>query len=114
MRSLKNTARCGRSSAAQAPRGCLAAPLVEEPSVAVARRSSCAPPPPWPWWLSSGSVERRSAARCGASQLPGPRRSTAARVATTSAVVALDVVEQLLSQAVRWPSLPWLHCTKER
>ena len=68
MCSLRSAAGHGHSSAAQAPRGCLAAPPVEEPSVAVARRSSRAPLPPGPWWLSSGSVERRSAARCGASQ----------------------------------------------
>ena len=59
-------------------------PPVEEPCVAVARRSSRAPPPPWPCWLSSGSVEGRSAARCDASQLPGPWRSTAAVVATAA------------------------------
>ena len=49
-------------------------------------------PPLWPWWLSSGSVERRAKG-------PGPQRSTAARVATTSAVVAASDAEQLPSRA---------------
>ena len=43
--------------------------------------SFCTFPPPRPW-PSSGAV------RCGAGTWPGPQRSTAARVATTSAVVA--------------------------
>ena len=64
------------------------APAVEHPSVAVARRSSRAPAPPLALlaaiWL------------CGAVSLPGPPRSTAARVATTSAVAAASVAEQLL------------------
>ena len=72
-------------------------------SVPVGRSTSRSLPPHWPWWLSSGSVERRSAARCGASQQPGPQRSTAARVATTSAVVAASDAEQL-PRAARWPS----------
>ena len=53
--------------------------------------------------LPSGSVERRSAARFGALQQPGPQRSTAARVATTSAVVAASDAEQL-PMAGRWAS----------
>ena len=36
------------------------------------------PQPPWPLWPSSGSAERRPAARCGASQLPQPQRTAAA------------------------------------
>ena len=80
-------------------------------SVPVGRSTSPSLPPLWPWWLSSGSVERRSAARCGASQQPGPQRSTAARVATTSAVVAACDAEQLPTAAC-WPSLQSLHKKK--
>ena len=86
-------------------RGAGRTPGEEEASVAVAR---CTFPhaSPQPWWLSSGPVVRRS--RCalcqmsGASPLPGPQRSTAARVATTSAVVAAFVAEQHLSRAASW------------
>ena len=80
-----------------------AAPPEAGSSVPVGRSTSRSLPPLWPWWLSSGSVERRSTARCGASQQPGPQRSTAARVATTSAVVAASDAEQL-PRAARWPS----------
>ena len=50
------------------------------------------PPRPWP---SSGAV------RCGAETWPWPQRSTAACVATTSAVVAACAAEQLQKWAAR-------------
>ena len=40
------------------------------------------PQPSWPWWPSSGSAERRPAARSGASQLPRPQRAAAALAAS--------------------------------
>ena len=60
---LRSVAGCGFSSAAQVRED--AWPHLREAPVAVAHRPARAPPPAWRWWLSSGSVERRSAARCG-------------------------------------------------
>ena len=77
--------RQGRSTACQG---------AEEAPGAVARCSSRAPQP-WPWWLCSGSVERRT--RCalcrtsGAAPLPGPHGWIAARDETTSASSAFCV-----------------------
>ena len=45
----RSAARCGRSSAAQAPAKGLAAPPVEAPSVPVGLRATREPPPPWLW-----------------------------------------------------------------
>ena len=97
-------ARCGHSAAARQPQTEVpAAPPEVESSVPVGRSAARAPPPPRPWWQASGSVERRlRCAPCrtsGASPLPGLQRSTAARVATTSAVVAACDAEQLPSRA---------------
>ena len=70
-----------------------------------------------PWWQSSDSMERRT--RCapcqtsGASPLPGPQQSTAARVATTSAVVRdSGVTQPLPRKAARLRPSPGL-CTKK-
>ena len=64
---------CGHSSGAQAPQGCLAAEPGEVCSVSVGLRAYRTPHPPWPWCLSSVPVGRRTAAQCGASQLPAPQ-----------------------------------------
>ena len=77
-------------------------PSEVESSVPVGRSAARAPPPPRPWWQASGSLERRS--RCapcrtsGASPLPGLQRSTAARVATTSADGAAFAAKRLRVQ----------------
>ena len=57
----------------------LAAPLEVESSVPVGRSAPRTPLPPRPWWQASGSVERRTAARCGASQLRHHERSRCVR-----------------------------------
>ena len=88
-RPLRSAAGCGHSSAARAPRGCPAAPPGEVCSGSVERCASRAPHPPRCWWRSSVPVGRRSAARCSASQRPGPCGRSAVRVATTNAAAAL-------------------------
>ena len=56
--------------------------------------------PPWCWWRSSVPVERHTwcppSGSSGGTPLPAPQRSTAARVATTSAVVAAFAAMRLL------------------
>ena len=102
-RPLRSAAGCGHFSAARAPAGCLAAPLVEESSVPVGRRAKLAPPPPWLWRRSSVPVGRHSAARCGASQLPEPCGRSAVRVATTNAAAApVGASRLLLRRVARW------------
>ena len=55
-----------QSAAAWDPPGLPAASLEEVALVPEGRRSPRGLPPHWPWWLSSGSAERRPAARCAA------------------------------------------------
>ena len=60
----RSAARCGRSTAAQAPpRGCLAAPPEEVASVPVGRRTTRGPPLP-PHWLSSSVAVPLRAVAC--------------------------------------------------
>ena len=69
----------------------------------VGRRAELAPPPPWLWRRSSVPVRRRSAARCGASQLPEPCGRSAVRVATTNAAAApVGASRLLLRRVARW------------
>ena len=63
----------------------------------------------WLWWLwflhlpASVLVVRRSAARCGASQLPEPCGRSAVRVSTTNAAAApVDAQRLLLRRVARW------------
>ena len=69
---LRSAARCGHSAAARSP-SCRGAGR-SSCGGAICRRSvqGRAPPPPWPWCWCSVPVGRRSAARCGTTQLPGP------------------------------------------
>ena len=92
-----------------------AAPLVEESSVPVGRRAELAPPPPWLWRRSSVPLGRRSAARCGASQLPEPCGRSAVRVATTNAAAAPAGASRLLLRRVaRWTQPSFRNYTWEK